>query len=74
MRKQGRLHHNLKTAHTYSVENELEAKNHRPVSNFEQGLVIDSCASAHMAPFKKDFYDIQNTDRRIYLADESSVI
>ena len=67
-------HHNLKTTHTYSVEKELQAKNHLPASNLEQGWVIDSGASAHMTPFKKDCYDIQNTNRRIYLVDGSSVI
>ena len=52
-RKSGRSHHNLNTTHAYSVENELQAKNHLPASNLEQGWVIDSGASAHMAPFKK---------------------
>ena len=32
-------HHNLKIAHAYGVENELQAKNHRPASNLEQGWV-----------------------------------
>ena len=52
-RKNRRSHHSLKTAHAYSVENELQAKNHLPASNLEQGWVIDSGASAHMTPFKK---------------------
>ena len=73
-RKQGRFHHILKTVHAYSVENELQAKNHLPASNLEHGWIIDSAASAHMTPFKKDCSDIQNTNRRIYLADGSSVI
>ena len=47
-RKNGRSYHSLKTAHAYSVENELQAKNHLPASNLEQGWVIDSGASAHM--------------------------
>ena len=73
-RRYGRSNHNLKTAHAYSVKNELQAKNYLPASNLEQGWVIDSGASAHMTPFKNDCYDIQNTNRRIYLADGSSVI
>ena len=52
-RRNGRSHHILKTAHAYSVENELQAKNHLPASNLEQGWVIDSGASAHMIPFKR---------------------
>ena len=36
-RKYGKSNHNLKTAHAYSVENELQDKNHLPASNLEQG-------------------------------------
>ena len=50
-RRNGRSHHILKTAHDYSVENELQAKNHLPASNLEQGWVINSGASAHITPF-----------------------
>ena len=51
-RRNGRSHHSLKTVHAYSVENELQAKNHLPTSNLEQGWVIDSGASTHMTPLK----------------------
>ena len=53
-KRYGRSNHNLRIAHAYSVENELQAKNCLPASNLEQGWVIDSGASAHMTPFKKD--------------------
>ena len=36
--------HHFKTAHAYSVENELQPKNNLPVMNLVQGLVIDSGA------------------------------
>ena len=48
MRRQGKTYYNLKRAHAYSVENELQAKNHLPATILEQGWVIDSGASAYM--------------------------
>ena len=45
-RKNRRSHHSLMTAHAYSDDNELQAKNRLPTSNLEQGWVIDSGASA----------------------------
>ena len=47
-RKNRRSYHILKTTHVYSVENEIQAKNHLPASNLEQGWVIDSGDSAHI--------------------------
>ena len=38
----------------FNVEHEILAKNHLPTHNLEKGWVIDSGASAHMRPFKKD--------------------
>ena len=34
---------------------------------------VDTGASTHMIPFKKDYQSIQSTNRRVYLSDESSV-
>ena len=39
---------------------------------WEKGWIIDSGASAHMTPFKKDCTNIQPAYKLIYLADGSS--
>ncbi len=44
-----------------------------PATEIKRGWVIDSGASAHMTPYKRDCKDIQQTYRKIYLADGSSV-
>ena len=64
----------LKTTLVYSVEHELQTRNHLPATNLEQEWIIHSGASAHMTPFKKECYEIHNTSRRIFLADGSFVI
>ena len=38
------------------------------------GCIIDSGASAHMTPFRKDCNNIQRTYKIIYLPDGSSVL
>ena len=40
----------------------------------EKGWVIDSGASAHMTPFRRDCKEIQQAHRKIFLADGSTVI
>ena len=62
------------STNTFDVEHKILAKNHFPASDLEKGWVIDSGASAHMIPFTKDYRDIQPAQRRIFLADGSSVI
>ena len=62
------------TTFAFNVEHELLAKNHLPAHDLESGWVIDSGASAHMTPFKKDCRDIQTTHRKIFLADGSVVL
>ena len=52
----------------------LQSKNSSPASDLELGWVIDSGASAHMTPFKKDSYNIHHTYKQIYLADGSSIL
>ena len=46
------------TTFALNVEHELLAKNHLPAHDLERGWVIDSGASAHMTPFKKDCREI----------------
>ena len=46
-----------------NVEHELLAKNHLPAHDLERGWVIDSGASAHMTPFRKDCKNIQTVQR-----------
>ena len=58
----------------FNVEHEILAKNHLPTHNLEKGWVIDSGASAHMTPFKKDCRNIQSAHRKIFLADGSIVL
>ena len=58
----------------YNVEHKLLAKNPFPASDLEKGWVIDSGASAHMTPFRRDCKDIQQSHRKIFLADGSTVI
>ena len=53
--------HRLKIAHANGVEHEFQARNLLPTSNLEQGWVIDSCTSTHMAPFKKVCNEIQSS-------------
>ena len=48
---------NLRTHHTqvaYMSQHDLAYKNSFPVTNLEKGWIIDSGASAHMTPFRKD--------------------
>ena len=52
---------------------ELLARNHLPAHDLERGCVIDSGASAHMTPFRKDCKNIQTAHRKIFLADGSVV-
>ena len=63
----------MKSTLALSVEHELQSKNKFAASNLEKGWIIDSGASAHMTPFKKDCKSISTTWRTIYLAAGSSV-
>ena len=63
----------MKSTLALSVEHELQSWNKFAASNLEKGWIIDSGASAHMIPFKKDCKSIASTRRTIYLADGSSV-
>ena len=63
-----------KSTNAFNVEHELLAKNHFPASDLERGWVIDSGASAHMTPFRRDCKEIQQAHRKIFLADGSTVI
>ena len=68
---------NLRTHHTqvvYMSQHDLAYKNSFPATNLEKGWIIDSGASAHMTPFRKDCQDIQKTHRVIYLTDDSTVL
>ena len=68
---------NLRTRHTqvaYMSQHDLAYKNSFPATNLEKGWIIDSGASAHMTPFRKDCQDIQKTHKVIYLADSSTVL
>ncbi len=58
----------------YNVEYEFQARNFLPTTNLEQGLVIDNGVPMHINPLKKNCYQIQNANRRMYCADGSSVI
>ena len=62
-----------RSSFAYNVEHELLAKNHFPASDLEKGWVIDSGTSVHMTPFRRDCKDIQQTHRKIFLADGSTV-
>ena len=64
----------ISITYAYSVEHELLAKNHFPASDLEKGWVIDSGASTHMTPFRRDCKEIQQSHRKIFLADGSTVI
>ena len=56
-----------------NVEHELLTKNLLPAHDLERGWVINSGASAHMTPFRKDCKNIQTAHRKIFLADGSVV-
>ena len=56
-----------------NVDHEIQARNYLPATDIKRGWVIDSGASAHMTPYKRDCKDIQQTYRKIFLADGSSV-
>ena len=58
----------------YMSQHEINARTKFPATNLEKGWIIDSGASAHMTPFKKDCNNIQSTYKVIYLADGSSVL
>jgi len=58
----------------FSVEHETLARNYLPASDLEKGWVIDSGASAHMTPFRKDCKNVQTANRKIFLADGSAVL
>ena len=55
-------------------QHEINARTKFPATNLEKGWIIDSGASAHMTPFKKDCNNIQSTYKIIYLADGSSIL
>ena len=55
-------------------QHEINARSKFPATDLEKGWSIDSGASAHMTPFKKDCSNIQPTYKIIYLADGSSVL
>ena len=71
-RRQGRSD-NKKLTYAFNVDHEILARNHLSAYDLEKGWVIDSGASAHMTPFKRDYKNIQSTNRRIFLADGSAV-
>ena len=58
----------------YMSQHEINARTKFPATNLEKGWIIDSGASAHMAPFQRDCNNIQPTYKIIYLADGSSVL
>ena len=53
--------HHLRSTLALNVEHELQSKNRFAASNLEEGWIIDSGASAHMTPFKKNCNSIINT-------------
>ena len=55
-------------------QHELSARNNFPATDLEKGWIIDSGASAHMTPFRKDCLNVQQTYKLIYLADGSTVL
>ena len=66
-------YHPLKSTLALNVEHELHNRNKFSATNLEKGWIIDSGASAHMTPYKRDCKSITNTERTIFLADGSSV-
>ena len=64
----------LGSTNAFNVEHETQARNNFPAHDLPRGWVIDSGASAHMTPFKKDCKNIQPTQRKIFLADGSMVM
>ena len=71
-----RKHHrrSLHSQRAYISQHDINARNTSPATDLENGWIIDSGASAHMTPFKKDCINIQPTYKIIYLADGSSVL
>ena len=63
-----------KSTFAFNVEHEILARNHLPASDLEKGWVIDSGASAHMTPFRRDCKNILPASRKIFLADSSAVL
>ena len=47
-----------------NVDHEIQAQNYLPATDIKRGWVIDSGASAHMTPYKRDCKDIQQTYRK----------
>ena len=66
--------HAIHSQRAYMSQHEINARTKFPATNLEKGWIIDSGASAHMTPFKKDCNNIQSTYKVIYLADGSSVL
>ena len=58
----------------YTSQHDLAYRNKFPASNLEKGWIIDSGASAHMTPFKRDCKNVRPTYKLIYLADGSTVL
>jgi len=52
----------------------MQTRIHAPVTNLEHGWIIDSGASTHMTPVKRDCKNIYTTLRQVYMADGSSVV
>ena len=55
-------------------QHEIIARNKFACTDLEKGWIIDSDASVHMIPFKKDCTNIQPSYKMIYPADGSSVL
>ena len=79
--QEGHHHKNFKNTNTtftpqkvYMSQHKLSARNKFPAADLEKGWIIDSGASIHMTPFKKDCINIQRTFKMIYLSDGSSVL
>ena len=69
-----RKQNNIPSQQAYISQHDIAARNNFPATDLEKGWIIDSGASAHMTPFKKDCSNIQPTYKMIYLADGSSVL
>ena len=72
-RRQGRSD-DKKSTYAFNVDHEILARNHLPASDLEKGWVIESGASSHMTPSRKDCKNIQPVNRKIFLADGSTVL
>ena len=67
-------HENFSSQRAYISQHDITTRNKVPAIDLEKVWIIDSGASAHMTPFKKNCTNIQPTYKMIYLSDGSPVL